>query len=340
MIDTEEFRTIPRLEYYQVSNLGNVKRNNYLLSQRESPIGYRKVTVKKELKSVPFLVHRLVMLAFVGDCPKGKTVHHIDSNPRNNRLENLVYATHKEQNANLNRSKRKFENRSIIAIKEDMKIEFVSIRKGADYFSKQTDINIKSILRRIYSSIKSKKSYFDFIWSYKIDDKEWKTINHCGLEKYQVSSDGMVKRLDGSVTLGSLDKNSGYYTVTLSKKEYRVHILIAETFLVRPLDIITVVNHKDGCKTNNTVDNLEFVTHSQNTLHAHQNGLINITTKRKVISKDTNGNINEYDSLQQAAKNVNGHISNIIACCKGRQKTAYGFTWFYLDPIGNTKRLV
>lgn len=112
-VNHEHWRDIPGYEHlYQVSDLGRIKRlprivakrgtNGYRVSERIlSPTpnkkGYLRTTLRigKEIKS--YLVHRLVLLAFVGPCPVGKETCHGDGNSANNVLSNLRYDT-KEAN--------------------------------------------------------------------------------------------------------------------------------------------------------------------------------------------------------------------------------------------------
>jgi DNA-binding CsgD family transcriptional regulator len=92
--------------------------------------------------------------------------------------------------------------------------------------------------------------------------------------RYLVSDDGIVINNEtGKVLVQILDLN-GYYYVNLydpEKHTVRVHKMVAETFLGKSDKI---VNHKDGVKTNNSVSNLEYVTHSENTRHAYEIGLM------------------------------------------------------------------
>lgn len=78
--------------------------------------------------------------------------------------------------------------------------------------------------------------------------------------------------------------NSNYACVKLAKagsyKHKTIHRLVAEAFLPQPLGY-NEVNHIDGCKLNNVMTNLEWVTSSQNKLHAFANGL---RTKESCIS--------------------------------------------------------
>lgn len=101
---------------------------------------------------------------------------------------------------------------------------------------------------------------------------EWRVIPE--FEKYEVSSNGQVRRIDTQYILKPFKSKWGYLMVDLSIQGKRtrktVHRLVAETFLgVSDLP----VNHRDGSKTNNALSNLEFVTHSENSQHAYDSGL-------------------------------------------------------------------
>ena len=58
-------------------------------------------------------------------------------------------------------------------------------------------------------------------------------------------------------------------------KTFKVHREVAKAFLENPNNL-PCVNHKDGVKTNNSLDNLEWVTHSENSIHAYQMGLTKV----------------------------------------------------------------
>ena len=123
----------------------------------------------------------------------------------------------------------------------------------------------------------------------------WKDIKgYEGL--YQVSNFGNVKSLDRYIINKNGDKqyfpgkylNQGisdnYLKVILSKnnkqRTFRVHILVARTFIPNP-ENKPEVNHIDGNKSNNRVDNLEWNTRSENELHAYKNGLSKPSDKQK-----------------------------------------------------------
>jgi len=85
--------------YYMVSDEGEVwsERKDINLVQTPTKTGYH--TVK--LNGKTYLVHRLVAAAFIGPCPDGLQVRHLDGNPSNNNVINLAYSTAKENNADM-----------------------------------------------------------------------------------------------------------------------------------------------------------------------------------------------------------------------------------------------
>lgn len=108
----EVWKDIPEFaESYEVSNFGRVRSKNRMvrhncggekkvkekiLSQLILPNGYCQVFLWCEGKRKACLVHRLVLLAFVGKCPEGQEVRHLNSVKTDNRLVNLAYGTHSE----------------------------------------------------------------------------------------------------------------------------------------------------------------------------------------------------------------------------------------------------
>ena len=121
-------------------------------------------------------------------------------------------------------------------------------------------------------------------------DKEiWKDIEgYEGL--YQVSNLGRVKSLDridcrGQHLKGKLIKplptKQEYVRVGLCKngirKHFMIHRLVAQAFIPQHI----TVNHKDGNKSNNTVDNLEWLSQKENNIHAYRTGLKPHGTQRK-----------------------------------------------------------
>jgi hypothetical protein len=99
-------------------------------------------------------------------------------------------------------------------------------------------------------------------------------------DRYRVTASGGIfsRKKDGTIfRLRPATNHWGYFYVTLEGKKYSLHGIIARAFLgPRPSHL--VVNHKDGNKKNNAIDNLEYCTHSENSIHAHKLGLITCPT--------------------------------------------------------------
>lgn len=96
----EIWAEIPGFKDYLASTkgqIGSIKNGHFkVISQRSHNKGYNRVDLWYENQSKYYLVHKLVTLAFYGKRPKNKEVNHINTNKKDNRLENLEYVTKKE----------------------------------------------------------------------------------------------------------------------------------------------------------------------------------------------------------------------------------------------------
>ena len=100
-IANEEWRDVIGYDgHYQVSNLGRVKSFKHgvekILKPHRGKGGYCRVSLYQNGKLKKILVHVLVARAFLPNPNNLPIVHHIDNNPSNNRVENLQWVTHKE----------------------------------------------------------------------------------------------------------------------------------------------------------------------------------------------------------------------------------------------------
>lgn len=109
--------------------------------------------------------------------------------------------------------------------------------------------------------------------------EEWKSIP--GFEGiYQISSEGRVKNAYGRMLKPETTRN-GYQRIRLfDGKKYLLHRLVASTFIPN-LENKEVVNHKNGVKTDNRVENLEWSTWSENVKHAYATGLKCVSEERR-----------------------------------------------------------
>lgn len=128
--------------------------------------------------------------------------------------------------------------------------------------------------------------------------------NYCVYENGDVENLSTHKKLKGSIRL------HGYLAYRLSKQgkkyQFYAHRLVAQSFIPNPNNY-TIVNHKDGNKLNNSVDNLEWCSQSYNMKHAHKNKLIKSSGEPLVFT----GKILE----QEQFKKIEGFSHYLISNC-------------------------
>jgi len=101
-------------------------------------------------------------------------------------------------------------------------------------------------------------------------------MQRIGQTKYLVSRDGFVLNEKTNRKLKPQDNGNGYLKITLTVKGIQIqkyiHRLVAENFIPNPKSK-KQVNHINGIKSENNTENLEWVTNSENQIHAHKNKL-------------------------------------------------------------------
>jgi hypothetical protein len=159
----------------------------------------------------------------------------------------------------------------------------------------------------------------------------WKRINITN-GKYEISNNGDVRNSKKKNILKQNLNSCGYKYVGIringnkNKTMFFIHRLLALYFIENPNNL-PCVNHIDGNKQNNNINNLEFCSQSYNINHAVKIGLIK-TKKVNQYDKDNNF-IKTWNSINDAQKYYSNY--HINECCKKRRKTAGGYIWKYAD---------
>ena len=268
LIKRMEKYDIKNLEKYKITKDGRIwseKSNRFLTSRICN--GYNMININNRTLTI----HRLVAETFIPNPNNKPYVNHINCNKIDNRVDNLEWVTQKENCEKHN--KLTSHPKKIIQMDSNNNIinKFNSLKEASIHIKLSPSSISKALL-------KINKTAGGYIWNYEnvfnilLDLKNGKPIY--GNNKYYIFPDGTVYNTVRKSKIKPIKNASGYCYVTISnriiKKNYYIHRIVAEHFINNDnINIKTQVNHKNKIRDDNKIENLEWVTPSNNMLHAN-----------------------------------------------------------------------
>lgn len=166
-------------------------------------------------------------------------------------------------------------------------------------------------------------------------------LNIDGFENYFIDKEGRVYNSKRNKYLKPYCDNLGYLQVALSKEgklyHYRVHRLVATHYL-EPIEGKPFVNHKNGNKKDNRLENLEWCTNRENMIHARATG--RYTHKHKcavdVYCKKTKAYLYTAESVASLAKLTGHNRKTLTAILKGEKKNNFNYIFRYKQESATT----
>lgn len=264
---------------WQISSHGRCRSLHGIVSKGYlSSCGYHRVKIHGH----QFFVHRLVAVAFFGSPnPLAWQVHHKDGDKSNNHVDNLEYVTPRQNvcfsfaSGTRGNSGRRLSrpvmwravgsqswqtSPSMVEAARHAGVSRPSVRKSCD-----ENIPVRGF-EFCLARLAEQEPVEGEVWRQMLDPRTGTAV-----PGRMVSSFGRLHFANGRISAGHQVKR-GYHKAKVSSRVELLHRLVAFAFLGPPPTQQHIhVNHKDYDKSNNAVDNLEYVTASENALHSFAN---------------------------------------------------------------------
>lgn len=270
---------------YVVTAKGVVINNdNHTMAAHKSN-GYLTVSLRAKGANRSAAINRIVALAFVNnsDPATKKVVDHIDGDKLNNHYKNLRWVTQKENcQFAVDKNGHRGGTKKVKVDQLDMKGNFIARFDSMADASEATGANRRGI-RLTHTGYQKHCNYFKW-FVYENNEEivtdgeiaEMRRVPIEGYEDYYISRSGRVVTTKNSRQFWrymkiKVDEN-GYSIIQFSKlkmtENFRVHTLVALCYLPTPRPDQTQVNHKNKRRSDNRLENLEWVSPSENMRHA------------------------------------------------------------------------
>lgn len=333
----EEWRKIPKFDRYQVSNLGRLKLASGCISNRKSNCSYYVnlglINNKGIRKTIS--LHVLIARTFIPNPEHKRCVGHINGIKNDNKVTNLEWCTHKENN-----NRKVFPNdtgrpRKLVQYDETGEI-LLKVWDSLTEAAQEENININGISNACKVD---KGLYKNYRWKYyfeELDGEEWKELKIDGII-IRLSSLGRISTKTGYVSFGSTS-NCGYKNTQIGKNHFQVHRLVCMAF--KPIEGFEyhedykeiVIDHIDNIKTNNNINNLEWCTQKENVIRSMKYRKNKNNNTRRVNQLNEEGEvIVTFASIKEATAAIGSSRSHISSVCGGKRNYCGGYKWKYAD---------
>ena len=332
---------------WQVSSFGRCRDTKGRITTGWPTASYRRVNILGHNTCV----HRLVAYSSLEPPASDAAwqVNHIDGNCSNNRIENLEWASHSENIRHSYATNPSRGNRGPSSARP------VMIRPlGSCKWMRFSSIKLASeAVSQPYPTVKSrchKNSQVDG-YGYKfapvqqvdLPGEEWRPMfeprSGRRVRGRMVSSQGRIKSQGGHISFGTPGQE-GYLFTNINEASHMqwrtryVHRLVAASFLgLPPSPEHSHINHKDSNKSNNAVENLEYVTPAENNAHRYDNMKGCNPLSKAVLSRPygTNGEWTHHPSQSSAADSLDLHSHLVSRCARGVRKQTGGYEFRFAD---------
>jgi hypothetical protein len=317
-------------ELYKISEYGDVYsiRINKIMTQYLSEKGYYSICLKKDKIQKILSIHRLVHMTFNNcDIKDDHVIDHIDRNKINNHKSNLREVTKTVNSQNVDKKIRPPYSK---ISQYDRNGNFIKKWNSFDDIVKSNPTYKISVK---LCCLGQRSHAYGFIWRYddfvldQIGYEQVRTDDGKIYSNYKINKQGIIISKNGHIMKPSAHE---YVSVNLvsdcgKKSKFRVHRLVMITFVPNP-ENKSDVNHLDENKHNNNIDNLQWATRTENVRHSNSKQV-------QQINIDTNEVIKTHDCALDAliSLKINESDGGISKVCNGKQKTAHGFTWKFVD---------